>query len=178
MNKKRVSLFASAFLIVLVTTATALYMTNSGIAPFPKASIAAYAAGTPDALNNRITSISFQQNATGSWAQVAILYASSYVLNYNLTIPANQHTIVYCVVSLNYTLAPDASTAMARVRVYLTISGVVTSASMIPSTAVLIPYDCWQVTLGYPSISTPPTSTWIPSTDTTYTITYQYQAYY
>ena len=178
MNKKRVSLVGSILLVVLVTTASALYLTNSGIAPFPKANIVAYAAGTPDALGNQIAYISFRQNTTGSWATVAVLYASSYVLNYNLTIPANQHTRVYCEVNLNYSLASSGADAHLKVRIYLTISGVVTSDLMLDYGVASIPGSYWAVGKGWPSISTPATTTWIPATDTTYTITFQYQAYY
>jgi hypothetical protein len=176
-NKKRVSLYASIILATLIIAASALFLTNSGIAPFSKATIVAYAAGVPDALGNRISAVSFGQNSTGSWSTVASLAYGSYVLNYNLTIPANQHTLVSCVVFLNSSLAADAATAMSRTRVYLTISGVVTSASMIVQGATLVAPNYW-VTLQWPSVGSPPASTWTPATDTTYTITFQYQAYY
>ena len=176
MNKKKVSLFAVISIGLLIAAAAAVVLQNSGI--MPKATIGiAYGAGTPDALGNCISSLQFTQNTTGSWTNVATLTSSSYVLNYNLTIPANQHTRIGIYVYLNISLAPDASTALARVRVYVTISGVVTSASMIPvsATSVLL---VWVCLLMYPSTGIPATSTWIPATDTTYTITVQYQAYY
>jgi len=176
-NKKRVSLYASIILATLIVAASALFLTNSGIAPFSKATIVAYAAGTPDALGNQIADVGFYQNSTGSWASVASLYTTSYVLNYNLTIPANQHTIVMCEVLLNSSLASSTAIAMARVRVYLTISGVVTSASMIVVGGGLVG-TAYAITCLWPSTMTSPTSTWIPATDTTYTITFQYQAYY
>lgn len=181
MNKKNinVSLLASIIVAVLIVAAAAMCMQNSGIAPFSKATIVAYAAGTPDALGNRIDTVYFYQNATGSWAQVATLSYSDYVLNYNLTIPANQHTIVFCSTRLNYSLAPDVATSMARTRVYLTISGVVSSASMLSFGGTNYGSSYWLDSKSWPSATfSSPTSTWIPATDTTYTITFQYQAYY
>ena len=177
MNKKKVSLLGVILLAVLVAAASAMFLMNSGVVPFSKISMVAYAAGTPDALGNQITEIGFQQNSTGSFALVGNLVYTNYVLNYNLTIPANQHTLVYANVLLNHTLAADAGTALARCRVYLTISGVTTSAAMIGLTSYTFG-SYWFCQFVWPSSSTPPTSTWIPATDTTYTITFQYQAYY
>jgi len=176
MNKKRVSLFAVIIMGLLIATVVAVLLQNSGITP--KATIGiAYGAGTPDALGNRISTVYFQQNSTGQWSTVGILGYANYVLNYNLTIPANQHTIIRIDVHLNISLAPDVATAAMRVKVYLTISGVVTSASM-TYVGGFSAGDHWTLELGWPSASFPPPSTWIPATDTTYTLTFQYQAYY
>jgi hypothetical protein len=183
LSKKRVGLFSSAITAILVSSILVLAMQNTGIGPTSK--LAVYAAGTPDAYDNRIGILQIYQNTTGSWAVVATLSTSDYVPSYTLTIPANQQTIIEVGVILNSSLAratpgatPDLTTAEARTRVYITISGVVTSGAMILSTGWLVNPYYFQVVFDYPSTLAAHTTTWIPVTDTTYTVTILYQAYY
>lgn len=173
-SKKRICLYSSLVTAVLVVSLITVFIQNSGVGPH--ASIV-LAAGTPDALDNQIYTIAFVQNTTGSWSTVASLYSSSFVPNYNLTIPANQHTIVTAHVLLNVSLAPDAATAQTRARVYLNIPGVVTNASMVVIGAVSVS-SYWHVYFAYPSSYQAPTTTWIPAIDAVYTMSFYYQAYY
>jgi len=174
LSKKRVGLYGSVITAVLVVSLIVVFMQNSGLGPHANVALAA---GTPDAQGNQIYLIDFTQNSTGTFSVVALLGYSSYVAGYTLTIPSNQHTLVYCQVYLNVSLASSSAIAQTRTRVYLTITGVVTGASMTVYSATNIG-SFWLVYFVYPSAASPPVSTWIPATDVTYNVTFQYQAYY
>jgi hypothetical protein len=174
LSKKRVGLYGSVITAVLVVSLIVVFMQNSGLVPMSKI---AFAAGTPDAQGNQIFQIMFYQNATGVFSNVAYLTFASYTPGYTLTIPSNQHTIIYCQTYLNVSLASSSAIAQTRARVYLTITGVVTGATMTVFGAINIG-SYWVVAFAYPSATTPPASTWIPATDVTYNMTFQYQAYY
>jgi hypothetical protein len=171
LSKKRVGLYGSVITAVLVVSLIVVFMQNSGLVPTSKI---AFAAGTPDAQGNHIFSISFKQNSTGVWSTVATLTSASYTLGYTLTIPSNQHTIIENIVKLNSSLASNPMVALTRTRVYITITGVVTAASM-TGIAAMLDGSYYACQFYYPSTGT---TTWIPATDVTYNVTFQYQAYY
>jgi len=173
LSVKNLSFLSIALIAVLVGVILATYSGGNGPARF-----LVYAAGTPDAKGNMIYYFRASQNATGTWTSIGDLLYSSYIPGYSYSLPANQHTILSVVVYLNYTLAPDLATASGRARIYLNISGVVTNFAMVYGSGINIGTTYWALTYYYPSVVTSPTTTWIPATDTTYTVTLQYQAYY
>jgi len=148
---------------------------STGLGPMSK--LAVYAAGIPGSYGNYIYDFKVYQNASGSWAQVTSINYLTFTNGTTLSIPANVKTIVSATVWLNGTLAADLATAITRTRVYITIAGVTTSTLMTSRSGVtggggyVLYYD-------YPSTIYTATSVWTPATDTTYTVTIQYQAYY
>lgn len=173
-SKKRVGLFGSAITALLVASVIVLAMQTAGVTPV--SNLAVYAAGVPDSFGNRIYGVSVKQNTTGSWATVASVDYTTFVNGTTLTFPSNQYTDVSVAVYINKTLASTPVLALARTRVYISITGVATSASMY----ALVAGDAgsyWQVFFAYPDTANGH-GTWLPTTDTTYAIVVQYQAYY
>jgi len=145
----------------------------------PLSKITVMAAGVPDSYGSRIDQFTVFQNTTGTWTDVTHVVYTTFTNGTTLSMPANQKTILEVIVWLNSTLAPDLSTAATRTRIYITISGVTTATLMTYSHGSVIPLSgMWWLTYYYPSKLTTPTSVWTPATDTTYTVTLQYQAYY
>lgn len=172
---KGASIIGITLLSVIVGLVVLQFGQSVGVGPLSKLTV--LAAGIPDSYGNRIGLVSVYQNTTGSWTIVTSVSYTAFTNGTTLSVPANQKTLVYATVWLNDTLASDVSTAITRTRVYITISGVTTSTLMTSSSGTYVaPY--YILLLGYPSTIASPTSVWTPATDTTYTVTLQYQAYY
>jgi hypothetical protein len=105
----------------------------------PLAKLTVMAAGIPDAYGSRIAQFAVLQNTTGSWNTITSVDYTTFTNGTTLSIPANQKTIIEVLVFLNSTLASDIGTAITRTRVYLTISGVVTSSLMVYSHSLSSP---------------------------------------
>ena len=173
-GNRKIGLLSIILVAVLVGSVAVFYSGGSGgIARF-----IVYGAGTPDSYGNRIAEFAIYQNASGTWTQITSVGYTSYTPGYSLSVPANQHTILRVTVYLNNTLATSVSQASTRTRVYLNVSGVVTNFAMVYGSGTNIGSIYWALIYYYPTVITSPTSTWIPATDTTYTVTLQYQAYY
>lgn len=174
MNKKHIGLFSSIITAILVASVILVILQTAGVSPLSKFTV--YAAGVPDALGNRIYAVGVMQNTTGSWTQVAYVDYTTFTNGTTLTFPSNQYTDVRVLVWLNKTLAGNVVVAMTRVRAYISITGVATTASMY----VVAASDAgsyWLVLCAYPDTQNGH-GTWLPATDTTYAIVVQYQAYY
>lgn len=136
-----------------------------------------FASGTPDAYGNRICTLRFYQNTTGSWAQVNTLEYADYTSGYTMNIPSGEHTIVYVLVFLNDTMADNSTQAEEFCRVILTIEAVTTELMVQEGVTSHIGGFYW-VQFWYPNIYTAPTETWIPNADTTYNMVIEYQAFF
>jgi len=174
------SIVGIVLLSVIVGLAIVSFGQSTGIGPMSK--LAVYAAGIPDSYGNRIYAFSVWQNATGTWTTATTVTYAAFTNGTTLSIPANVKTILEVSVLLNYSMAPDLATASGRARVYLTITGVYTSAAMIYSGGMPYPgggpYTHWYLAYQYPATTASPTSVWTPATDTTYSTSVLYQAYY
>jgi len=146
----------------------------------PMSKITVMAAGVPDSYGNEILSFNVCQNTTGFWGTISYVDYTTFTNGTTLSIPANQKTIIEIVVRINRTLlsADSSAQAKAQTRVYLTISGVISSTLLTIKTAAGPYTSWWYVYFYYPASYDSPTSVWTPATDTTYTVTIQYQAYY
>jgi len=183
-NKKRIKigLLGTASIALLLLVVSGMFIESSGLTggswhTIAEGSLASTMAGIPDAYGNYIAYVRIYQNTTGSWVAVTSVNYLTFTNGSTLSIPANQKTIVEIEVLLNDTLASDLSTAIARTRVYITITGVTTSTLMTYSTGSHIG-PVWDLRYAYPSPTSSPTSLWTPATDTTYSTLAQYQAYY
>jgi hypothetical protein len=175
LNKKKATIFGVPLTVLVLALVLALFLTASS----PNKSWhtvyeGALAAGTPDAHGDRIYSVSVAQNTTGSWSTVAFLDYTSYVNGTTLTFPSTEYTNIFVKVLFAKALAATLGAAQADTRIYLTITGVYTSATMVYSSGYGFDASFWALTYQYPGITTP----WIPAIDTSYAITIQYQAYY
>jgi hypothetical protein len=177
--KKRFSLIEVGLIVSIILLATGVFSVYTKTGPLSKLTV--LAAGIPDAYGSRIASFTVLQNTTGSWNTITSVDYTTFTNGTTLSIPANQKTIIEVLVYLNSTLASDIGTAITRTRVYLTISGVVTSSLMVYSHSLSSPVSgMWWIDYDYPAsyVGGSPSSVWTPATDTTYTITVLYQAYY
>lgn len=136
-----------------------------------------FAAGTPDAYGNRIASLAFFQNYTGSWIEVNSLDYADYTSGYTMNIPSGKHTIIFMLVWLNDTLADNATQAEEYSRVFLTIEEEPTIL-MVQSGPTSDLAGFYWVQLWYPNDYTTPTETWVPAADTTYNMVFEYQAFF
>ncbi len=170
---KQISKISLPSILVIAFCIVALLARTS----YPKVNMTVYATGTPDSYGSRIYALAFYQNGTGTWTVTGQTTYSLYTSGQVLTINANQHTVITVGVQLNITLAPDVATASTYARIYITISGVVTSALC---TYYSGGFGGGYYTLYYWWPSTPASysSTWIPSAGINYTVTLAYQAYY
>ena len=176
-HRKGFSLVGIVLGAIIVGLAVFSWGQSIGVTPMSK--LVVYAAGVPDSYGDRIFGFYVYQNTSGSWTQITSVEYNSFTNGTTLSIPANQKTIVLCLAHLNVTFAPDASTALTRTRVYITISGIVSSTLMTASGSAYDGlYNKWGCSHWYPSSTSTATSVWTPTTDTTYTVTIQYQAYY
>jgi len=174
---KKLSALGVFGIAVLICIVLATSMQSAGL--MPKTTLTVWAAGTPDSYGNRIRVINFDQNGTGSWTLTATLSYTGYNPGANITINSNQHTIIEFGVRLNVTLAPDVNTASQRTRVYINITGVVTNGLCIYKTGgTEYGGDFYLLYYQWPSVWPNPSTTWMPGTNETYSISALYQAYY
>jgi hypothetical protein len=187
-NKKRIKigLLGTASIALLLLVVSGMFLESSGLTggswhTIAEGSLASTMSGIPDAYGNRIQQVKIWQNSTGTWSVITSIFYTVFTNGSTLSIPANQKTIVEIGVYINDSLVVpnDLTTAIARTRVYLTITGVTTSTLMTINSG-----DCthigvvWILSYEWPSTTTSPTSLWTPATDTTYSTLVQYQAYY
>jgi len=145
----------------------------------PKCNIAVHATGTPDSLGNSISSISFWQNGTGSWNIVADAEDFNYTSMVNMSINAQQWTVIKVLAVLNASLASSSSDALSKTAIYINVTGVATNAEPLTGAATLWG-GYWHLTWYWTSnpFSPPVTPIWLPTTSSNYTVSVLYRAYY
>lgn len=163
MKKKRSILLSVAILVILSVTIATLLQTQQDLAR-----ITVYAAGTPDAHNNRIQHCQIYENATWNTTRTTSNYTQGE------TITVDTGIIVYLIyrVYLNNTFADNSSHAVSLTRIYLNVTGKYTN-ELLDDEANGTSGNFYYVDYG-----SNVTSNWTTTADTTYVVSARYDAYY
>ncbi len=167
-KKRKASIFSVFTVALLVSVAVGLFMQSSGLTP----SYLVFAGdSSPDEYGNKIVRVIIYQNLTGEFEAVYTLECADYITGMTIEIDANYPTNMRVTVQIKKTLCDDGmQKAIDYTRVYWTISTVCTDKLGVQMGGVQGVGDYYLV----PYLS----DEWTPVSDTTYSVSLDYEAYY